>query len=200
MVLNKHFKIPARAIAGGFALCVNEAPQVPYFGQMVEGHLVTSAEGFHMWVQTAPQTDFLPRQAGDLMGAGAVDMFLGPNDLPEPVLATCPLPRRRSPSPIGAPPRRTASAMISLRIIGLPTTCKICTMAHVWTGEAYRPGAPVHRTAAGSTFQARRARVPRLAQWGRRFTTGRNPLDPIARRVAPSRIGCQPVCSGPQGS
>lgn len=53
MMLNKHFKIPARAVAGGFALCLNEAPQVAFFGQMAEGRLVTSKEGFHMWVQTA---------------------------------------------------------------------------------------------------------------------------------------------------
>ncbi len=52
MMLNKHFKIRARAVAGGFALCVNETPQVTFFGQIEEGRALISAEGFHMWVQT----------------------------------------------------------------------------------------------------------------------------------------------------
>jgi Protein of unknown function (DUF2026) len=53
MMLNKHFKIPARAVAGGFALRVSEAPEIAFFGQMAEDRLVMSTEGFHMWVQTA---------------------------------------------------------------------------------------------------------------------------------------------------
>lgn len=52
MALNKHYKIPARAVAGGFALCVNDEPQVAFFGQPADGRVVTSADGFHMWVQT----------------------------------------------------------------------------------------------------------------------------------------------------
>lgn len=52
MVLNKHYKIPARAVAGGFAICINDEPQVAFFGQRGDGRVVTSADGFHMWVQT----------------------------------------------------------------------------------------------------------------------------------------------------
>lgn len=52
MVLNKHYKIPARAVAGGFALCVDAEPEVVFFGQAENGHISSSPEGFHMWVQT----------------------------------------------------------------------------------------------------------------------------------------------------
>lgn len=52
MVLNKHYKIPAQAVAGGFALCVSDGPKVAFFGQQGDGRVVTSMDGFHMWVQT----------------------------------------------------------------------------------------------------------------------------------------------------
>ncbi len=52
MVLSKHYKIKAQAVAGGFALCVNAQPQVAFFGQAADGRVVTSSTGFHMWVQT----------------------------------------------------------------------------------------------------------------------------------------------------
>lgn len=52
MVLTKHYKIPARAVAGGFALCINDTPEVAFFGQIDHGRISTSSEGFHMWVQT----------------------------------------------------------------------------------------------------------------------------------------------------
>lgn len=52
MVLSKHYKIPARAVAGGFALCIDTTPEVAFFGQAENGRLSTSPDGFHMWVQT----------------------------------------------------------------------------------------------------------------------------------------------------
>lgn len=52
MVLNKHYKIPARAVAGGFALCIDDKPEVAFFGHAENGRITSSHEGFHMWVQT----------------------------------------------------------------------------------------------------------------------------------------------------
>lgn len=50
-ILNKHYKIPARAVAGGFALCV-EPEKVVFFGRDGGGEVEFDEEGFHMWVQT----------------------------------------------------------------------------------------------------------------------------------------------------
>lgn len=52
MILNKHYKIPARAVAGGFALCIDDGPEVAFFGQAENGRITTSPDGFHMWIQT----------------------------------------------------------------------------------------------------------------------------------------------------
>jgi hypothetical protein len=51
-VLSKHYRIPARVVAGAFGLCVGDTPDVLFFGRQDEGRLVSSSDGFHMWVQT----------------------------------------------------------------------------------------------------------------------------------------------------
>lgn len=52
LILNKHYKIKASAVAGAFALCVNDTPEVAFFGENQGGRIVASLKGFHMWVQT----------------------------------------------------------------------------------------------------------------------------------------------------
>lgn len=51
-ILSKHYKIPARAVAGSFALCVSDEPKVAFFGKDDGGRMVSASDGFHMWVQT----------------------------------------------------------------------------------------------------------------------------------------------------
>jgi hypothetical protein len=51
LILNKHYKIPARAVAGGFALCI-EPEKVMFFGRDGGGTVEFDEDGFHMWVQT----------------------------------------------------------------------------------------------------------------------------------------------------
>ena len=51
LILNKHFKIPARAVAGGFAMCV-EPERNMFFGRDGGGIVEFDEDGFHMWVQT----------------------------------------------------------------------------------------------------------------------------------------------------
>lgn len=51
-ILNKHYKIPSRPVAGVFSLCVNDKPTVASFGQMEEQIITSNESGFHMWVQT----------------------------------------------------------------------------------------------------------------------------------------------------
>lgn len=51
-VLSKHYKIPARVVAGAFGLCVSDKPDVLFFGHQADGRLSSSSDGFHMWVQT----------------------------------------------------------------------------------------------------------------------------------------------------
>lgn len=52
MILNKHFKIAATAVAGGFALSLDDTPRVAFFGEAHENTVRASPNGFHMWVQT----------------------------------------------------------------------------------------------------------------------------------------------------
>ena len=59
LILNKHYKIPARAVAGGFALCV-EPERNMLFGRDGGGTVEFDEDGFHMWVQTeAHVIDFM---------------------------------------------------------------------------------------------------------------------------------------------
>lgn len=51
LILNKHYKIPARAVAGGFAMCV-EPEKNMFFGRDDGGFIKYDRDAFHMWVQT----------------------------------------------------------------------------------------------------------------------------------------------------
>lgn len=53
-LLNKHYKVPARVVAGAFGLCVNGGaiPDVAFFGRQDAGLLSSDGSGFHMWIQT----------------------------------------------------------------------------------------------------------------------------------------------------
>lgn len=51
-LLNTKFGIKASAVAGMFAFCANDTPELAYFGEEEDEHIVSSERGFHMWVQT----------------------------------------------------------------------------------------------------------------------------------------------------
>lgn len=51
-LLNERFGIPSAAVAGGFALCVDEGPKCVVYGKEDGGRLGWGDDGFHMWVQT----------------------------------------------------------------------------------------------------------------------------------------------------
>lgn len=52
LILNKHYKIPARAVAGAFLLCTDTAPWVISIAKNEDGMVTSDRDGFHMWVQT----------------------------------------------------------------------------------------------------------------------------------------------------
>lgn len=52
LVLNKHYGIAARPVAGAFALCVTDEPRCMFYGRDENGKIVWDEDGFHMWVQT----------------------------------------------------------------------------------------------------------------------------------------------------
>ena len=51
-ILRQHYNIPARVVAGAFALCVGEGPDVVVFGEDSPEGVIASHAGFHVWVQT----------------------------------------------------------------------------------------------------------------------------------------------------
>lgn len=51
LILNNHYKIPARAVAGAFAMCV-EPEKNMFFGRDGGGVVEYDRDAFHMWVQT----------------------------------------------------------------------------------------------------------------------------------------------------
>lgn len=52
LILNKHYKIPARAVAGAFLLCTDPAPSIISIAKSQDGMVTSDRDGFHMWVQT----------------------------------------------------------------------------------------------------------------------------------------------------
>jgi hypothetical protein len=52
LILSKHYKIPARAVAGAFLLCTDPAPSVISIAKNEDGMVTSDRDGFHMWVQT----------------------------------------------------------------------------------------------------------------------------------------------------
>ncbi len=51
-LLNKHFGVAARTVAGGFALCVGDGSKCLFYGKDDNGRFSWGDDGFHMWVQT----------------------------------------------------------------------------------------------------------------------------------------------------
>ena len=52
LILNKHYKIPARAVAGAFLLCTDSTPSILSIAKNEGGIVSSDSDGFHMWVQT----------------------------------------------------------------------------------------------------------------------------------------------------
>lgn len=52
MILNKYYKVSARAVAGAFLVCVDSSPFVLTYGRVSDGLLVSGDDAFHFWVQT----------------------------------------------------------------------------------------------------------------------------------------------------
>jgi hypothetical protein len=52
LILNKHYRISARAVTGAFLLCTDLAPSVISIAKNDDGMVTSDREGFHMWVQT----------------------------------------------------------------------------------------------------------------------------------------------------
>lgn len=80
MVLTKHYRVPAQAVAGGFALCVDHKPEIALFGQAEAGSIRTSPDSFHMWVQTETHIiDFMApifREAFAGLGAATIPRLM----------------------------------------------------------------------------------------------------------------------------
>lgn len=46
------YKIGARSVAGAFAICVNNSPEVAFFGTKNGTRIESDVDGFHVWIQT----------------------------------------------------------------------------------------------------------------------------------------------------
>lgn len=51
LILNKHYGMKARAVAGGFAMCVEPGKNL-FFGRDAGGRIELDTDAFHMWIQT----------------------------------------------------------------------------------------------------------------------------------------------------
>lgn len=51
LILNKHYGMKARAVAGGFAMCVEPEKNI-FFGRDAGGRIELDTDAFHMWIQT----------------------------------------------------------------------------------------------------------------------------------------------------
>lgn len=60
LILNKHYKISARPVAGGFLLCADSTPSVISIAKNENGLISSDIDGYHMWVQTQTRViDFM---------------------------------------------------------------------------------------------------------------------------------------------
>lgn len=87
-VLSKHYKIPARVVAGAFGLCVSDRPDVAFFGHHTDNRLSSSSDGFHMWVQTETHiVDFMAPIFPEVFGGLLPDRQL-PRKMLQRLIAT----------------------------------------------------------------------------------------------------------------
>lgn len=60
VILQEHYKIAARPVAGAFFLCIDPEPFGISFAKNKDGLISSDLDGFHMWVQTQTQViDFM---------------------------------------------------------------------------------------------------------------------------------------------
>lgn len=52
LILNEHYKIASRPVAGAFLLCVDPTPSVISIAKNEDGLITSDLDGFHMWIQT----------------------------------------------------------------------------------------------------------------------------------------------------
>jgi hypothetical protein len=95
-ILNKYYKIPARPVAGAFALRISSGPEVICFGVKSKNGLESTVQGFHAWVETethmidflAPlyleavaDTGLIKKVPRKMMQKRIVDLFSAPTDI-----------------------------------------------------------------------------------------------------------------------
>jgi len=75
-ILNKHYRIPARVVAGAFGLCVSDKPDVAFFGKEPDGTIGAAADdAFHMWILTETHViDFMAPVFAEAFGSVRPDV------------------------------------------------------------------------------------------------------------------------------
>ncbi len=135
LILNKHYNIKARAVAGGFAMCV-EPEKNMFFGRDGGGVVEFDEDGFHMWVQTETHIiDFMSPLYQEAFQDAQQDVII-PRRMFQKRIAdeATNLDALNRPGDFYTMPDSDLSERLIDRILGRPLNTDIIQIAETWFG------------------------------------------------------------------
>lgn len=140
-LLNKKYGIKASAVAGTFAICVNDTPEIAFFGEEQGDLIVSSERGFHMWVQT--ETHFIDFMAPIFPEAFAELSFTIPRKMFQRTLTSEAesMSAIRKPGDFFTNPNAELTEALIDRFISTSSAVDLIQVAEVWFGKRRRPQA-----------------------------------------------------------
>jgi hypothetical protein len=145
LLLNRHYRIPARVVAGAFALCVGEGPTVAFFGKDEGGQIASSSDGFHMWVQTQTHViDFMAPIYREAFAGRGIDISVPRKMLQRPISSEA-----QGSGGLAAPgdfityPDVDLTSELVDRFFGRPANTDLLRIAEAWFGKRLNAQQPI---------------------------------------------------------
>jgi len=139
LILNKQYRIKASVVAGAFAFCANETPEIAFFGEQHGSTLTSSEDGFHMWIQTeAHIIDFM---APIFPEAFADRGLTVPRKMLQRPLSTeaASLDALKTPGDFYAMPHPELTDRLLDRFLSRPSSGDLLQVAETWFGNRRKP-------------------------------------------------------------
>lgn len=139
LILNKQYRIKASAVGGAFAFCVNDTPEMAFFGEDKGSTITSSENGFHMWIQT--ETHIIDFMAPIFPEAFADKGLTVPRKMFQRPLSTeaASLDAMATPGDFYAMPNPELTHSLLDRFLSRPASGDLLQVAETWFGNRRKP-------------------------------------------------------------
>ena len=139
LILTKQYRIKCSAVAGAFAFCANDTPEMAFFGESQGSTILSSEDGFHMWVQT--ETHIIDFMAPIFPEAFADKGLTVPRKMFQRPLSTeaASLDAMAAPGDFYAMPNLELTDRLLDRFLSRPSSGDLLQVAETWFGHRRKP-------------------------------------------------------------